>query len=409
MLSYPRFIIEHMFEAMRNAISGLKEAAGDVDIERVSGSEAAELVQMLNEAERVLAAVRTFATRRLEESKAWQKDGHRTAAEWVATKTGTTLGQAIGVLETARRLADLPLTRDAFRSGRLSEVQAQEISDAAWADPRSERKLVDVARTETVKTLREECRRVKAAAIPDENARNEAIRRKRYFRHWNDTDGAVRLDARLTPDAGAEVVAAVDAARSRIFAEARKAGRRESSQAYAADALVELVTRSGNTTAGPKAMVHVLVDHEALKSGRARADQHCEIPGIGRIPVQTARALAEDSILKVLVSKGVDVRAVAHRGRTIPARIRTALEVRDPICVVPGCDKTEGLEIDHYRVSFADDGPTTLDNLARLCRWHHYQKTHLGCRLSGRPSEWRWETPSDIEGSTTDARPPPDR
>jgi hypothetical protein len=398
-----------MFDTMRNAISGLKEAAGDVELERVSGSEAAELVLMLNEAERVLAAVRTLAARRLEVTKTWQRDGHRTAAEWMATKTGTSVGHAIGVLETARRLEDLPLTREAFRSGRLSEVQAQEISDAAWAAPKHERALLDSARTETVKTLREECRRVKAAVIPDELARNEATRRRRYFRHWFDADGAVRLDARLTPDAGAEVVAAVDAVRTKIFAEARKSGVRESADAYASDALVELVSHSRTPSPGPRAMVHVLVDHAALKSGTAQADQRCEIPGIGRIPVQTARALAEDSILKVLVTKGVDVRAVAHRGRTIPARIRTALEVRDRMCVVPGCDKTKNLEIDHYRVAFADDGPTTLDNLARLCRWHHYAKTHLGYRLSGKAGAWQWETPADLEGSTTEARSPPDR
>jgi len=397
-----------MFDTLRKTLSAVKSAAGCVELERVSGSDVAELVLLLSEAERVLAAVRTLAARRLEETKAWQSDGHRTAAEWMAAKTGTSVGQAIGVLETGRRLADLPLTRDAFRSGRLSEIQAREISDAASADPRFERKLVEAARTETVKTLREECRRVKAAAIPDDLARNESIRRRRFFRHWNEMDGAVRLDARLTPDAGAEVVAAIDAARSRIFAEASKAGSRESAEAYGADALVELVSHSGTPSRGPRAMVYVLVDHAALKSGAARGDQQCEIPGIGRIPVQTARALAEDSILNVLVTRGVDVRAVAHGGRTIPARIRTTLEVRDKTCVVPGCDKTKGLEIDHYRVAFVDGGKTTLDNLARLCRWHHYQKTHLGYRLSGQPAAWRWERPADLEGSIAEARPPPD-
>jgi uncharacterized protein DUF222 len=395
-----------MFERLQDALTAAKAAADDVDLGRVSGPDAAALVVMLTEAERVLAAVRTLASRRLEKSKAWQKDGHRTAAEWVAAKTGTLVGQAIGVLETGRQLEELPLTRDAFRSGRLSEIQAREVSDAAFADPKRERALLETARTETVKALREECRRVKTAAMPDDLARIESIRRRRYFRHWTENDGAVRLDARLTPDAGAEVVAAVDAARGRIIAEARKAGAREPSDAYAADALVELVSHPPSD--GPRAMVHVLVDHEALRSGTARADQRCEIPGIGRIPVQTARALAEDSILKVLVTKGVDVRAVATRGRTISARIRTALELRDPTCVVPGCDKRRGLEIDHYRVAFADGGSTTLDNLARICRWHHYQKTHLGCRLNGRPGAWAWETPSDLEGATAGARPRPD-
>jgi len=37
---------------------------------------------------------------------------------------------------------------------------------------------------------------------------------------------------------------------------------------------------------------------------------------------------------------------------------------------------------------------TRLDNLARLCRWHHYLKTYRGYRLTGPPGEWRWEPPA---------------
>lgn len=96
----------------------------------------------------------------------------------------------------------------------------------------------------------------------------------------------------------------------------------------------------------------------------------------------------------MLVTDGADVKTVAHAGRTIPARLRTALEARDPVCVVPGCDVMRGLEIDH-RVPWAHDGPTQLDNLARLCGWHHYLKTHQGFRLSGGPGDWRWSAPED--------------
>ena len=113
--------------------------------------------------------------------------------------------------------------------------------------------------------------------------------------------------------------------------------------------------------------------------------------------MRIARAWAGDGILKAIVTKGADVHAVRHLGRTIPARIRTALEVRDPACVAPGCDIRKRLEIDHYRMAWADGGPTQLDNLARLCHWHHYQKTHLGYRLSGGPGTWTWQTPDDFE------------
>ena len=104
--------------------------------------------------------------------------------------------------------------------------------------------------------------------------------------------------------------------------------------------------------------------------------------------------------LNVLVTDGVDVTAVAHAGRTIPIALRRALVERDPECVVPGCSVSEHLEIDHT-VPFAEGGPASLDNLARLCHWHHYLKTHHGHLLErsdpadGSVRTWRWIAPDD--------------
>ncbi len=91
--------------------------------------------------------------------------------------------------------------------------------------------------------------------------------------------------------------------------------------------------------------------------------------------------------MNTVLSEGVDVRAVSHFGRTIPARLRTALEARDQTCVVPGCDERDHLEIDHI-APLAEGGPTRLDNLARLCPWHHSLKTHRGWHLAGGPDRW---------------------
>lgn len=140
--------------------------------------------------------------------------------------------------------------------------------------------------------------------------------------------------------------------------------------------------------------MHVRVDHEAWVRGHTEAGEACEIPGTGPIPVAAARRLGEDAIVKAVVTEGADVTAVVHLGRTIPARIRTALEARDSTCVVPGCDVRRGLEIDH-RIPWAEGGPTTLDNLVRLCGWHHYQKTHRGYRLEGGPGRWEWRGPDE--------------
>jgi 5-methylcytosine-specific restriction endonuclease McrA len=89
---------------------------------------------------------------------------------------------------------------------------------------------------------------------------------------------------------------------------------------------------------------------------------------------------------------------VAHLGRVIPAKVRTALVERDRCCVVPGCAVDSDLEIDHIR-PIAAGGPTELANLCRLCRFHHYLKTHHGWRISRAGKRWLWEGPHG---------PPPD-
>ena len=282
---------------------------------------------------------------------------------------------------------------EAFKSGELAEMKVKEVAAAATVDRSAESALLDAARTETVAGLREKCQRVRAQAAIDENEAYERIRKRRYLRHWTDIEVAFRLDARLTPDDGARLMAAITRRQQGIASEARKAGRRETSEAHAADALVSLARANGSVASrGPGAVIHVRVDHSALVRGHRANGEVCEIPGIGPIPVSAARRLSSDTILKVLVTKGTDIKAVAHAGRTIPARLRTALEARDATCIVPGCDARENLEIDHL-IPVAEGGATTLENTGRLCDWHHYLKTHHGYRLEGTPDRREWSGP----------------
>lgn len=374
-----------MSEALENAVAGLRATVAALERDRISVRDAHRLVDLFSEAERLCQAGRALAAKRVLETRSWRAHGYRTPAQWMAARTQRPLGQAITTVETVHRLADLPATREAFAAGRLSETQAAEITAAAGADPGSERELLELAGRESASALRERCREVRASAAGDEAAA-ERLRRRRYLRHWTDPTGAVRLDALLPPDDGARVVAVVTARTARLQARARRAGQREAAEAHAADALVEL---ADGAPAGATPVVHVHVDSAALERGHTLPGETCRIEGIGPVPVSTARRLATAGILKALASDGADIRAVAHLGRSIPARLRTALEARDPVCVVPGCEVRHGLEIDHI-LPLARGGATALGNLARLCRYHHALKTHRGWRLNGRPGAWTW-------------------
>jgi hypothetical protein len=371
---------------LSTVIGLLRTAVHRMEPKYLSGKEAAELVKVFAEGERLCSAGKTLAARAVERSTAWHGQGHKSAAHWLAAQTGVAVGQAVGTLETGRRLEHLSATTAAFASGELSETRVREVAVAAAACPSSEHELLETARTETVPALKERCRNVVAAAT-DETERYARIRKNRLFRHWTDVTGAFRLEASLTPDAGATLLAAMEPHRDRITRQARKAGRTETREAYAADALVAMVRDRAGSSGGPKSMVHVVADHAALLRGHVEPGEVCEIPGMGSVPVAVARALASDCFLKVLLTDGIDVTAVAHAGRTISASLRTALDARDPTCVVKGCDVREGLEYDHV-IPFAEGGPTSKENLVRQCEWHHYLKTQCGYRLVGGHGNW---------------------
>jgi Domain of unknown function (DUF222) len=88
--------------------------------------------------ERLAGAGRALAGRRVEDSNHWRRQGYRNAAQWMAAKAGTTIGGAVGTLETARRLQERPNTDEAFRAGRISRTQAKAITAAASTHPQVE-------------------------------------------------------------------------------------------------------------------------------------------------------------------------------------------------------------------------------------------------------------------------------
>jgi hypothetical protein len=136
--------------------------------------------------------------------------------------------------------------------------------------------------------------------------------------------------------------------------------------------------------------VHVRIDLDALRQGYAGPGQVCEIPGVGPISVRRAREVMGDALTRLVITDGVDVPAICNVKRTIPAAIGSALLERDPTCVVPGCDQSRHLQIDHWQVDFADDGPTEWWNLVRLCPHHHRLKTDKLFRLEGGAGHWRF-------------------
>jgi 5-methylcytosine-specific restriction endonuclease McrA len=93
-------------------------------------------------------------------------------------------------------------------------------------------------------------------------------------------------------------------------------------------------------------------------------------PGTPGVSAETSQRLACDAS-RVVMRHDADGRPVeiGARTRTIPPALRRALHHRDRGCRFPGCGLPFGQG--HHIRHWARGGPTTLSNLAMLCRRHH--------------------------------------
>ena len=389
-----------MLAQVRDASDQLEAVLASLDPDVLEGAVAAEYVAVFAKVERLAAAGKALAARRVVATGVWQREGaHRDPAGWMAAVSGTSVTQASQVLDTAARLEALPAIDAAVRAGELSAVQAALVANAASADPHAEGHLLDRAGKDGIAGLRRHCGRVKAAARVDEMAHYQRIHDARSLRSFTDTDGAGRIEIRGPVDDTARIMAALRPIEDELFKVARGAGECERADAVAFDALVTLAQRAGANhdgdvesdthTCGPAATVNVRVDHRALVRGHSEPGEVCEIAGVGPIPVAVASELLDDAILRVIVTDGTDVRSVSHPGRFVPARLRTALEELSPECGLEGCHLSEHLEIDHNQPVEAG-GPTALWNLNRLCRRHHRHKHQYDLRLEGSGTDLRF-------------------
>jgi hypothetical protein len=377
------------------AILGDLEAfVGRLEPEEFAPQHVPLLLGQIARAEKLCGAARLLLTRRAALLRADERDGAVSAARWFAGQSGEGVGVARRDLETAGKLAAQPELEQALRSGDISPAQASVLLPALEADPTAAPELLEAAGRDLLKDLRERCQSVIAAKRTEEeaSAREARLRERRHLRFGTTFDGAISIRGELAPIEGALVRNALEALSRDVFVEARSQGRRESHDAYLADALARLCqsgAKAGAAQGTPRAEIVLHVSAEALRRGALEPGEFCEIAGVGPVALSAVEYLFGSSFAKIVIERGVDVASVTHVGRWIPAHIDSALSSRDRVCAVPGCGVGYGLERDHI-IPIEDGGKTELSNLVRLCHRHHFLKTHRYWRLLGSPGSWRW-------------------
>ncbi|MDO8475516.1 MAG: DUF222 domain-containing protein [Candidatus Rokubacteria bacterium] len=340
------------------------------------GDEIAELSAHLDAATaRLLSMIREFDAR-----GGWNT-GFRSCAAWLSWRVGLDLGAARERVRVARALETLPLVAQALASGQVSYAKVRAITRVAA--PETEARLLAVGRAGTaahVERIVRGWRRVDRRAEARETAQRHA---GRALHVHQDEDGMVVLRGRLEPEMGALLVQALTAAREALYQRARvldgEAGHGDVSaetptlaqqQADALALLAETALHHGLDPGAPGERYQVVVHVDAQALADPDQPGQSVLEDGARVSAETSRRLACDAS-RVVMRHGAAGRLleIGARTRTIPPALRRALHHRDRGCRFPGCGGRFGQG--HHLHHWAHGGPTTLSNLALLCRRHH--------------------------------------
>jgi hypothetical protein len=361
----------------------LRELVDEFDPDALPLCETSAMWQSAARVGCLVDSLKLLLARRVDESGGWKRNGFRSAAEQLAADAGTSVSAAQGLLDTSQRVAGQSKTEQALRSGELSLAKVEVVAKAVEIAPDSEDDLLALAKSAPVAKLRKEALRVKAAVDVDET--HARIYNERSLRTYTDDEGAWNLHARGTVEDGRTFLSVFEPIVDQFFKRAHQDGRTEPVEAYAFDALIELARRAGGQSergkpSAPQLLGLVRVDHAALSRGHVDGDEVCEIAGLGPIPVHTAREVLGDAVVKLVLTKGVDVANVTHlaRGPTVAQKI--AMWWRTPECTSLDCTRAQRIEFDH-REEWRKTHHTRLDEGDGLCGHCHDLKTYFGWAL----------------------------
>ena len=374
--------------------------------------------------------------------EAWAGPGLRSCAHWLNWRCGVALGAAREQVRVGRALRDLPIVREAFSSGQLSYSKVRAITRVAT--PEIEEGLVEIARSASASQMEILVREYRRAD-PDEGRTALARHALRFVRSHTDADGMVVIHARLSPEDGACVLAAIETARKAVRADRLDGvggpggpaaggnddppvprgvsaetggepspgsgpceGPGDEAESDRADALVAVCESvlDGNfrdSRDGPGTLVLVHVDETVL--GNPDLPGCCAVDRAGAFAAHSARRLACDAAISRLVYRGDGEVVPEGRTRSIPLRMRRAVLARDRGCRFPGCTQRAFVDL-HHVVYWSDGGRTTPGNLVCLCRRHHRLVHEGGYRVevdAEGPGRLRAWTP---EGNEIPATPP---
>ena len=423
-------------DQLRQAVGELAES----DVSSLSDGEVRERLPVLLSALGTLGAVlaetvASFDTRELAEA-----DGCRSVRAWLMAFGRMSAQSATGWLERGRLLGQLPGLAAAARGGAVSTEHLRKVGDLVERHGiaevvRFDGVLGELAAAGTPADVQKACERISAHLDPDgPDPENDFQRRGLTLSR---AGSMVGLRGQLDAEAGAAVLTALDALMAPPGPDDVRTARQRRADALAELARQSLSRGELPTVGGVRPTVGILLQPgnlrgpgsapapnnplpcnplpsnplapsdplppsdplapsalapSSLGSGRATPStgphvaaglaapsEPAHLSWFGAVPDELAQRIACDcDVWRAVLDPATGLPLELGRThRLVPHWLRKALHARDRGCRWPGCGAPVAWTDAHHLRAWYDGGPTDVDNLLCLCRFHH-GKVHEG-------------------------------
>ena len=311
----------------------------------------------------------------------WQGQARRDMADWLASLTKTSYGDAASRIRLGEAMGASPELADAVSAGEVSAATAEALHEAVTqpASPEKTAELIDAVKGAGPNEARKaaaEFRRIHTKETPEEAA--DRRYQKRSVRSGPAEDGMVTTTVTLPELESREFHQVI----SFIGGKPSDTDHRTTEQRLA-DGLIQLCAAyAAGTVAGGRERPTILITIDA-ESFTGATDE----PGVtaygDRIPAHIVRHLADQANLQRLLHVGGMILDLGREVRYATEAQYRALLARDGGCRVEGCHiPAAWCDADHL-IAWEDGGSTDLENLGLLCRHHHREKHRPGVTVTG--------------------------
>ena len=304
-------------------------------------------------------------------------------------------------VESATRLAELPVTSEALASGEIPQGHARLIARASSETPIDESVLVEAASTqpfdEFARTVK---RHQQDQAVDDGQSLLDRQRKNRKARIFESSDsGMFVLSGEFDQITGARIATALTAKERQLW-HREDPKTRCTPQQRMADALAELICEPAGDGKSAGTDLLVIADFDVIKQQLANP----RLADGSAIPIVELHRLAlEANLLPSIFDTKAQDMWLGRKQRTASEAQRVALIARDQHCI--GCKANPLWCRAHHIIWWSKNGPTDVDNLVLVCDDCHHKIHDHGWQVYKHPKTGKYKLKPPNPTGTTKQNP----